>query len=141
METTPAPSAPRTDHDERQTWRSLLLGSVVWFVYLNLVYGVASLSCKWNWFAANQPGPSRLLLVETLLTLLALPLLLVFIYLPWRDWRRFQTKRPPDNPHLLEDTEKDRRPLVAFITMLLNGLYFLFALATLVPVFALSPCA
>ena len=68
-------------------------------------------------------------------------LMLVVIYLPWRDWRRYQSGPPADNPRLLHDTEKDRRPLVAFITMLLNSLLFLFVITTLVPVFSLNPCA
>jgi threonine/homoserine/homoserine lactone efflux protein len=79
-------------------------------------------------------------LVETMITILALLLMLLLIYLPWRDWRRFQSERPRDNPQLLEDTEKDRRPLVAFVTMLLNCFYLLFIVAAFVPIWALKPC-
>ncbi len=131
----------RLEKPERQTWLSLLAGAVIWFLHLNLAYGLASLTCKWGWFSFTLAGLPGLLVVETLITLVALPLMLVAIYLPFRDWRRFQTEKPSDNPHLLHDTEKDRRPMVAFITMLLNSLFLLFVIATLVPIFTLNPCA
>jgi hypothetical protein len=67
-------------------------------------------------------------------------LLLITIFYPWRDWRRFQTEKPPANPNLLHDTEKDRRPLIAFVTMLLNSLLFLFVITSVIPILALSAC-
>jgi hypothetical protein len=139
--TRPAPAAPPLSAKERPTWLSLLLGSAIWFLHLNLVYGLASLACKWDWFPFTFAGLPALLVFEALITLVALLLMLVVIYLPWRDWRRYQSGPPADNPRLLHDTEKDRRPLVAFITMLLNSLLFLFVITTLVPVFSLNPCA
>jgi hypothetical protein len=127
-------------HEERQTWRSLLFGILVWFLHQNIVYGLASLSCVWGRLSAKIGGMSTLQLVETLITLAAMLLMLYMIYLPWRDWRRFQSERPQDNPQLLEETEKDRRPLVAFITMLMNSFFLLFILASFVPIWALKPC-
>jgi hypothetical protein len=41
---------------------------------------------------------------------------------------------------LLQDTEHDRRPLVAFVALMLNSFLFLFAGAFLVPLFMLSAC-
>jgi hypothetical protein len=128
------------EREERQTWRSLLGGTLTWFLHQNIVYGLASLSCVWGRLSARIGGVSTLQVVETILTIIALLLMLFWIYLPWRDWQRFQSARPKDNPQMLEETEKDRRPLVAFITMLLNSLYLLFILAAFVPIWTLKPC-
>jgi len=133
-------TTPRIEHDQSQTRRYLILGIIVWFVHLNVVYSLASLACTWGWLSLTIVGMSGLQLVETIITLLTLPLMLFLIYLPWREWRRFQSAEPPSNPHILEDTEKDRRPLVACIVMLLNSLFFLFIIGWFVPIFALRPC-
>jgi hypothetical protein len=132
--------SPYLKSEERPTWKSLFWGTVIWFLHLNIAYGLASLSCVWGRLNARIGGISMLQLVETMITILALLLMLLLIYLPWRDWRRFQSERPRDNPQLLEDTEKDRRPLVAFVTMLLNCFYLLFIIAAFVPIWALKPC-
>jgi hypothetical protein len=42
---------------------------------------------------------------------------------------------------MLERTESDRRPLMAFVSLLLNGLFLLFVLASMVMVSVLAPCA
>jgi hypothetical protein len=128
------------EREERQTWRSLFWGTVIWFLHLNIVYGLASLSCTWGRLSARIAGVSMLQFVETLITIFAMGLMLVLIVLPWRDWQRFQTERPRDNPQMLEDTEKDRRPLIAFVTMLMNSLFLLFIIAAFVPIWALKPC-
>jgi len=140
METMEIIKSPYLKSDERPTWKSLFWGTAIWFLHQNLVYGLASLSCTWGRLSARIAGVSALQFVETAITLVALLLMLVMIYLPWREWRRFQSERPKDNPQMLEDTEKDRRPLVAFITMLLNGFYLLFIIAAFVPIWALKPC-
>lgn len=127
--------------DERHTGRSLLLGIAVWFLHLNISYGLASLSCKWSWFSSILAGLTALQWLEIVVTLAALALMLVLVYLPWRDWRAFQTDKPADNPHLLRDTEKDRRSLVAAIVMLMNGFFCLFIIGLLAPIFALNACA
>jgi uncharacterized membrane protein len=131
----------RLAHDEEwQTKVSLLLGILIWFLHLNVVYGLASLACKWGWFSATGGGISGLQLVETIITLIAMLLILITIYLPWRHWRSFQTEKPPKNPHMLQDTEKDRRPLLAFVTALTNSLFLLFVIAAFIPIFALNAC-
>jgi threonine/homoserine/homoserine lactone efflux protein len=132
--------SPYLTSEERPTWKSLFWGTVVWFLHQNIVYGLASLSCVWGRLSARIGGVSMLQIIETILTVIALLLMLFLIYLPWRDWRRFQSQRPRDNPQMLEDTEKDRRPLVAFITLSVNGFYFLFIMAAFVPIWTLKPC-
>ena len=133
-------ATPPTKTDERQTGLSLLLGMTVWFLHENTAYALASLSCQLGWLSFQIGGLSGLQFVEIVITLIAMLLLLITIYLPWRAWRRFQSEKPTDNPHLLQDTEKDRRPLIAFVTMLLNSLFCIFVIATFLPVFALNAC-
>jgi threonine/homoserine/homoserine lactone efflux protein len=132
--------SPHLKSDERPTWKSLFWGTVIWFLHQNIVYGLSSLSCTWGRLSARIGGVSTLQVVETIITIIALLLMSYLIFLPWRHWRSYQSARPQDNPQMLEETEKDRRPLVAFITMLLNTLYLLFILAAFVPIWTLKPC-
>lgn len=135
-------SSENTSHhmDERRTKRSLLFGVVLWFTHLNVTYGLGSLSCKWSWLSNEIAGIPGLLFVEAALTLAALVLMAYLIYLPWRDWRTYQSQPTASNPGMLSDTEKNRRPLLAFITMLLNGLFMVFIIGNFVPIIALNPC-
>lgn len=126
--------------DLRQTRWSLLGGITIWFLHLNLLNSLVSLSCRWDWFSFKIAGLSGLQFIEALITLVALVLMLILIYLPWLNWQHYQTGKPPDNPRMLQDTEQDRRPLAAFVTMLLNSLFFLFIIASFVPLFTLSAC-
>jgi len=135
-----ADTAVGTERDLEQTRRSLLLGILLWFLNLNVVYALPSLACRWGWFSFGIGGVSGLQLVETIITLVTIPLMLLVIYLPGRAWRRFQTEAPVSNPHLLLDTEKDPLPLVAFVVTLLNSAFLLFVLASIVPTFALNVC-
>ncbi len=80
-------------------------------------------------------------LIEASISVIAMVLMGIMIYLPWRNWRKSQRAKPVENPHMLRDTEKDRRSMLAFVTMLMNSFFFLFIIATLVPVFSLNLCA
>ena len=132
--------SPYLKSEERPTWKSLFWGTLVWFLHQNITYGLASLSCVWGRLSAKIGNVSTLQVVETIITGIALLLMLFLIYLAWRDWQRFQSERTKDNPQMLGDTEKDRRPLVAFITMGLNSFYLLFIITTFVPIWTLKPC-
>jgi len=122
--------------------RRILVGGIaLWFLHQNAIYSLSSVSCNWGWFPFRIGALTGLQIVETLITLAALALMLVLIVLPYRAWRRFQSERPADNPHLLQDTEKDRRPMQAFIIMMLNSFLGLFILAAFVPIYALKVCS
>jgi uncharacterized membrane protein len=121
---------------DRQTWQSLLFGMVVWFLHLNLVYSLPSLACHWGWFPFTVAGLSGLKFIQLIATAVAAILLVVMIYVPWRNWRPFWR----DDAQLMHQTEADRRPLIAYVTMLLNALSLLFVLASVVPILTLHPC-
>jgi threonine/homoserine/homoserine lactone efflux protein len=126
--------------DDRQTRWSLLLGVIVWFLDLNFVYSLPSLACEWGWFPFTILGIPGLIFVEMIITVIFMLVMLYLIYLPWRNWRKFQTEKRVDNSHLLSDTEKDRRPMLAFIAMALNSFFFLFVIAFFVPMISLNAC-
>jgi uncharacterized membrane protein len=129
-----------TQVEEQQTQRSLFLGILVWFLHLNILNALISVSCKWGGLTFPVGGLSGLQFAEAILTLIAIVAMLYLVYLPWRQWRSFQTEKPTTNPEALEDTEKNRPPLVAFIAMLLNGFFILYILATFLPTFVLKAC-
>lgn len=134
------PSIDLSKPTEQQTRWSLFLGIAVWFLHLNIVDALISVSCKWGGLTVPVGGLSMLQIASAVISVISLLLFLFFIFLSWRNWRSFQTEQPPSNPEMLQDTEKYRRPLMAFIAMSLNGFLLLYTLATLVPMFALKAC-
>lgn len=126
---------------DRLTRWSLMLGILIWFVDLNTVYSLPSVACEWGWFPFTIAGIPGLVFVEGIITVVALLLMGWMVYLPWRSWRAFQTESPRHNAQILKDTEKDRRSLMAFVTMLLNSFFFLFMIAFFVPMIVLNACA
>jgi uncharacterized membrane protein len=125
---------------EQQTRWSLFLGILIWFLHLNIVNAMISVSCKWGGLTVPVGGSSALQIISAILTLLTVLALLLLIYLPWRNWRSFQTEEPVQNPDLLRDTEIYRRPLIAFLAMSLNGFLLLYSIAVFVPMLSLKAC-
>lgn len=125
---------------EQQTRWSLFLGILLWFLHLVIVHSLVSVSCKWGGLTAPVGGISALQIVEAVIHLITIVLFGVLIYLPWMEWRSFQTEEPVENPDLMRNTEEYYRPFLAFITMGLNGFLALYTLASFVPTFALKAC-
>jgi len=125
---------------EKQTQWSLFLGILIWFLHLNIINALISVSCKWGGLTVPIGRWSGLQLVAVIITVILLAAMVFLIFLPWRNWRSFQTEPPPRNPDMLRDTEVYRRSMMAFITMGLNGFLALYILAALVPMFSLKAC-
>jgi len=140
MEFMNMPAINLSKPNEQQTHWSLFLGITIWFLHLNILDALISVSCKWGGLTFPVAGLSGLQFVEGIITLITILAMLFLIYLPWRQWRSFQTRQPTTNPQLLQDTEEDRPPLVAFIAMALNGFLILYILATFVPMLSLKAC-
>jgi type VI protein secretion system component VasK len=134
------PRAQLTKAEEQQTRRSLLLGIMIWFLHLNIVNALISVSCKWGGLTVPVAGLSGLQFASAIISLIAVLLMFFLIYLAWRNWRIFQTEKPTNNPQLMEDTEEKRQALMAFIAMVLNGFLVLYIIATFVAFFALKAC-
>lgn len=133
------------EHDahvhDRLTGLSLFLGMTIWFLDLIALNGLTSLSCEWGWFSVSIAGMPGLRFAQMTITLVAVLLMLVLVYLPWRNWRWFMSERPTRGDHTLRETERDRRPMMALVTVLLNGLFLLFVIAQFVPMFVLNACS
>jgi uncharacterized membrane protein len=134
------PRAKVTKAEEKHIRWSLFLGITIWFLHLNILNALISVSCKWGGLTFPVGGLSGLQLLEGILTLITVLAMLYLIFLAWQPWRNFQTEKPLTNPQLLQETEENRPPLLAFIAMVLNGFLVLYIIVTFVPTFALKAC-
>ena len=134
------PSIDLSKPSEQQTRWSLFLGILLWFLHLVITHSLVSVSCKWGGLTVPVGGLSGLQIVESVIHLITVILFGFLIYSPWRQWRSFQSENPVQNPDLMRNTEEYYRPLLAFITMGLNGFLVLYTLASFVPTFALKAC-
>ena len=134
------PAIDLSKPSESQVRWSLFSGIAVWFVHLVVLDALISVSCKWGGLTVPVGPFSGLQFVEAVINLISVLAMLFLIYLPWRQWRTFQSENPVRNDDLLQDTEKYRRPLMAFIAMMLNTFILIYMIATFVPVFALKTC-
>lgn len=120
---------------DQQLRLSLIGGTGVWAAYLLINYSLTSVSCRWGWF--GLPDTSSLFrLVETLIAVVALVLVIGAAWLGFNQWRR----TPPEGTDEHGATRASRITMLGFVFMLLNSLYVLIMLATLVPVLVLAPC-
>jgi hypothetical protein len=125
---------------EDPDWRIRLCfagGSVVWVLFLTLVYALTSVACYANWFGAAQGSGTGLKVVQALTTVLAALLVAGFGFLALGDWR---AKQAPNRDGPLE-SRISRIPFAAYVTALTNALYLLIIVVSLVPILALRPCA
>ncbi len=134
------PKIDLSQPSEQQTRWSLFLGILIWFLHLNIINAMISVSCKWGGLTVPAGGLSVLQIVAALLTLITVLALLFLTYLPWRYWRSFQTESPVRNPDMLRDTEIFRPPLMAFVAMSLNGFLILYSIAVFLPMLSLKAC-
>ncbi len=132
------PDIPRTEN--RWPRWSLALGILIWFTDLNAIYALPSLACQWGWFSFTIAGIPGLVIVEAIVSLICLLLILLMIYIPWRTWRRRRAEEPAGSRRI-QEAEQDRPSLMAFVSMLVNSFFFLFIVATFVPMIALNACA
>jgi hypothetical protein len=114
----------------------MIAGTFVWSLYLMIVYPLASLTCHWGWFGAPVEG-SGLKMIQTLTTVLALALVAVFTFAAFNEWRRTRTEANGETGQ----TKAAVIPLLAFVTLLLNGLYLLIIVVSLLPIAMLPVCA
>ncbi len=129
-----------TKTDNRWPRWSLFLGMLIWFTDLNTVYALPSLACQWGWFSFTIAGIPGLVIIEAIVSLICLLLISLMIYIPWRTWHRQRAGEPVDH-HRIQEAEQDRPSLMAFVSMLVNSFFFLFIIATFVPMIALNACA
>lgn len=134
------PRAQLTKAEEQQTRRSLFLGITIWFLHLNILNALISVSCKWGGLTFPVGWLSGLQILEVVISLITILVMFYFVYLPWQLWRRFQTEKPKNNPQIMKNTEEKRQALMALMAMALNGFFILYIIATLVAFLALKAC-
>ena len=134
------PAIDLSKPSDKQTQWSLFSGIIIWFLHLNIINALVSVSCKWGGLTAPAGALTWLQILSAAITLIAVLAMLFLVFLGWRNWQGFQTSTPPTNPDMLHDTEEYRRPLVAFISMALNSFLALYIITTFVPTFALKAC-
>jgi small-conductance mechanosensitive channel len=123
-------------HDANfRLWTCLLVGSAVWAVHLMVVYPLASLTCRWGWFGTTE-ADAQLRIVQTVATLVAAGLIAWFGYVAFQTW--LQSRHAGHTE--LSEAETARITMQAFVTLLLNALYFLIILIMLAPIFVLPLC-
>ncbi len=136
----PGSTTGLTPKQQQQSQRMMMLGMIVWFLHLNLLNALTSVACKWHWLTMTIAGMETLQFVDILISAIALLIMAYMIYVPWRNWRSLQREKPLRNPHMLRDTEEDRGALLSFVAMMANSFFFLFVIATFVPMLALVAC-
>ncbi len=121
---------------DRHTWRYLVAGVAIWFLYFTTVYPMTSLACNWGWFPYTIAGVPGLRVVQIVVTLVALVLVAIVIYLPWRNWRQLHAAQSD----AIEAAGLNRHLFAAFVTAIVNGFFLLFVLTSFVPILVLNPC-
>jgi hypothetical protein len=125
----------KLQNPDARIWVSLIGGTFVWALYLMIVYPLTSLACQWGWFAAPTEG-SGLKMIQTLATLLAAGLVAGSGYVVFSEWQRTRTESNAE----AGETTAARIPMLAFVTLLLNSLYLLIILVSLLPILMLAVC-
>jgi hypothetical protein len=112
-------------------------GTFIWAFYLVFVYSLTSLTCYWDWFVTPEGyfGPG-LKVTQTIATVIALGLIAYFGFVAYNEWRHPGMEENSE----ANETKEARNPLLAFVTVLLNGLYLLIIIVSLFPIFMLPPC-
>src|SRR5512142_3369331 len=126
--------------DQKQNHSALIWGATIWLVDFLLLDSLNSISCKWAFLTWPLAGLTAVQWLEIGISLVALALIAWTTYVPWRNWRALQPRKPVDNPRVLGDTERDRGAFLSFLAMGLNAFFMLFVIGTLVPMLALKAC-
>jgi hypothetical protein len=113
-------------------------GTFVWATYLLFVYSLTSLTCYWGWFMAPEGYFGLgLKITQIVATVIALGIIAYFGFVAFKEWMRAGIEGNSE----IGETQQARNPMLAFVTMLLNSLYSLIIVVSLLPIFMLPTCA
>jgi hypothetical protein len=128
---------PPLRHGSTRVMTSFIGGTAVWVIYFMFVYALTSLTCYWGWFmtATGEYGPG-LKTIQVVATVIAVALNALLAFLAYGDWQHTRTEQD----HAGSETIAARTPMLAFVALLLNALYILIILVSLVPIFVLPAC-
>jgi hypothetical protein len=120
---------------------ALIGGTAVWIAHLFVVYPLNSVACQWDWFTVLQGGTSQLRLLQITTSIIAAILEAIFIWMMVVVWQQNRNQVGPDGvAQPAPQGLTNNIPFLAIVTALLDTLYLLIILASIVPVLTLLPC-
>lgn len=127
------------------SWRILLSfigGTITWVSYLLLVYALNSLTCYWGWFATPGGGfDNGLKITQLAASMVALLLIAYFARIAYKEGKQAGAHdRGVLGMGSGDESLIGRDPLLGFITLLVNGMYALIIVVSLVPILMLPGC-
>lgn len=125
----------QTQGTARTVWWSLVGGIVVWSLHLMIVYPLTSLACERGLFTGTVAGILELNLIQIITTVIAALIVAGLGLLALRAWRRTQV--PAGG---VQTAKGGSHHLIAFVAMLLNGMFLISILLAFVPIVVLQAC-
>jgi hypothetical protein len=126
----------KQEHPNRLIWLGLVGGTIVWFLHFNIDYPLTSLACRWGWFPWTVAGMPGLKVVQLTVSIVSAVLVASLGWLCLREWRRTGSDEDDEK----RETEAVRMSFMAFVVALLNGLYLVIIVLSMVPILTLNAC-
>ena len=124
---------------ERDSLFSLIAGPLVWSVHFLSIYVFTALACARDFFAARLFGIPIVPLVGSLLSLVAIALIVDALYLSWYRWRGDEPAGQPPPPHDRGDVVS-RREFMAYAGLLLSAIALIATVWQTLPIFFFASC-
>jgi hypothetical protein len=126
---------------ERDSLFSLIAGPLVWSVHFLSIYVFTALACARGFFHDEVLGIRLVPLVGSLLSLVAIALIVDALWLSWRRWRGdLADDQPPPAPSRDGDAMASRRQFMAYAGLLLSGVALIATIWQTLPVFFFASC-
>lgn len=110
-------------------------GVIVWAIHLMAVYVFVALACGRGWLEFGKLSISGVNLILIILTIPAVILIVVAGIVSYRGWRKLR-----EHKGVGEDSQHKRYQFMLLSGAILNLLFSLLVIITLVPSFILPPC-
>jgi hypothetical protein len=133
----------KTGRGMRGAWWSLAGGTATWAVHLAAVYALTSLACERGLLMGQVAGLPALHLAVTVITAAAAAAIGICLWGAhgaWRHAHRQQDAPAGSGAGVLAVAEHDGWALLALLALLLNTLFLVAVLVTLLPAFVVPPC-
>jgi hypothetical protein len=111
---------------------SMVSAAIIWITHFLLSYGIVSLACAYGYAQLTLLGLSVVVFSISLITLVALVLLIYTAVINYRKWRQ---------QHDLSAPEISASPFIALHSVLLCGLSLVGVIWVALPALILPPCA
>lgn len=119
-----------------QLWFGLLGGAAVFAIHLTVSYGLVSLSCFWGWLNFEILGMTGTQFVLIVFTLISAAIVLFAGSIAYRNWRQLRNESQPG----VGSPEEGRYRFMTFLGVMLNALFLISILVSIVPSLTLSLC-